>query len=56
MAIKEDTIEMNKSALLDEIGNSLSTINEFVNEAIEQTEGGKPDALLSSRQVFRNGA
>ena len=48
MANKEDTIEMNKSALLDEIGNSLSTINEFVNEAIEQTEGGKPDALLSS--------
>jgi len=47
MATKEDTIEMNKSALLDEIGNALSNANDFINGAIENTEDGKPENLLS---------
>jgi hypothetical protein len=48
MTSKEDTIVQNKSALIDELGNSLSTANDFINDAIEHTEGGKPEDLLSS--------
>ena len=48
MSVKEDDVLKNKSALIDEMGNSLATANEFINDAIEQTEGGKPEALLSS--------
>lgn len=48
MSIKDDDITKFKGALLDEMGTSLSNINEFINSAIEETEGGKPENLLSA--------
>jgi hypothetical protein len=48
MAIKDEDLKKNKDALLDEMGSSLANANEFINSAIEETQDGKPENLLSS--------
>jgi len=50
----DDFNSLNKKALLDELGSSLSSLNEFVNSAIELSEEGKvpfPAIIGMSHQI-----